>query len=218
MITKPNAIRVLCFGDSNTYGMPADADGWSGPVLRWPVDVRWTGRMQRILGNGYDVIEEGHCGRTVEMPDPLIAGADGRAYLVPCLQTHNPIDVVVLMIGTNDTKSRFGRDAERIAASIGRLVDDVETYAADHDGRTPTVLLVAPAPVELRPGMAEFDDGSVREAQRLSPLLRKLAADRGAAFADAGTVGRVGADGIHLTHDSHTPIGELLAGVVAGLR
>jgi lysophospholipase L1-like esterase len=217
VITNPGAIRVLCFGDSNTYGLRANRADREAGHYRWPSDVRWTGRLQALLGPDYEIIEEGRSGRTVEMPDPLVAGADGRAYFAPCLNTHNPLDVVLIMLGTNDVKWHFGRSTEDIVESIGRLVDDVETHGLAPDGRTPAVLLVAPVPVERRSATGEFDDESVRKSHELGPALRKLAEARGAGFADAGTVGAVGEDGIHLSEETHERLAALLAEALGSL-
>lgn len=213
MITNPYAVRVLCFGDSNTHGMSAVP----GELRRLPIDVRWTGRLQMLLGDAYEIIEEGRAGRTVEVTDPNITGTDGRAYFVPCLRTHNPLDVVLIMLGTNDAKWKFGRTADDVVASLGRLVDDAETHAFDRAERSPRVVLVAPAPVELRPDNDEFDADSVGTATDIAPLLRKLAADRGAVFVDAGTVAAVGDDGVHLSGESHPRLAELFADTIRSL-
>ena len=218
MITNPDAIRVLCFGDSNTYGTPGDLDGWTDPVYRWPADVRWTGRLQDALGSGFEIIEEGRPGRTVDMADAGIEGSDGRAYFVPCLHTHNPLDVVVIMLGTNDVKWQFQRSAEEITASLGRLVDDIDAYAADRTGRTPTIVLVAPVPVEQRSEEDEFDEASVRKSNEIGRLLKQLALNRDTLFIDAAGTGTVGADGIHLSADTHPRLAALLADTIRGMR
>src|SRR5476651_2205463 len=103
MTTNPNAITVLCYGDSNTWGQKPDKSG------RYPADIRWTGRLQQLLGNGYYIIEEGLGSRTTDLDYDKKSGRNGKIYLIPCLESHNPIDVVVLMLGTNDLKIEFDR-------------------------------------------------------------------------------------------------------------
>ena len=97
--------RILCYGDSNTWGFNAMNKKVYGQ--RFPEDVRWTGRLQIILGDEYTVIEEGLCGRTTVFDDPLRDGLNGLKYLIPCLAIHNPLDYMILMLGTNDCKARF---------------------------------------------------------------------------------------------------------------
>ena len=93
--------RILCFGDSNTWGYdPATGE-------RFDEQTRWTGVLQAALGGDYTVIEEGLNGRTTVWDDPIEGHKNGHEYLVPCLETHRPLDLVVLMLGTNDLKRRF---------------------------------------------------------------------------------------------------------------
>ena len=92
---------ILCYGDSNTYGLKPDSS------QRYPRDVRWTGILQKKLGEDYYVIEEGLSGRTTLWDDPIEEHKNGKTYLLPCLESHSPINLVVLMLGTNDLKTRF---------------------------------------------------------------------------------------------------------------
>ena len=140
MITDPDAKRVLCFGDSNTYGtcrrMPG-VEGAPAPdpdYLRLNADRRWPGVLQRVLGPDYEVIEEGLNGRTTDLDEPARPGLDGRSYFVPCLLSHRPLNVVVLMLGGNDLKPSFGRTPREIAEALGRYVDDIAAYATDRRG------------------------------------------------------------------------------------
>ncbi len=140
MLTDPDAIRVLCFGDSNTNGIPADDPDY----VRLGPDVRWTGRLQRLLGEGYDVIEEGLSGRTTDVDYVDRPHCNGRTYFPACLMTHHPLDLVVVMLGSNDLKTCFRRSAATIAAALHGYVDDVAAYVTDRYGRTPALLLVSP--------------------------------------------------------------------------
>ena len=100
--------RILCFGDSNTWGYDAYSGG------RFARDVRWTGVLQNTLAKDYHIIEEGLCGRTTVFDDPLNEGLNGFRYLLPCLQSHLPIDMLIIMLGTNDCKERFAATAKNI--------------------------------------------------------------------------------------------------------
>ena len=108
---------IVCYGDSNTHGYDAATGG------RFARSVRWPGVLAAELGGTADVIEEGLNGRTTIWDDPYLDGRNGRAYLLPCLRSHAPVDVLVLMLGTNDLKSIFGRSAAEIAAGAGALVE-----------------------------------------------------------------------------------------------
>jgi len=211
------AKTVLCFGDSNTRGQrPGEYEKG-----RLPADQRWTGRLQALLGDRYAVIEEGLNGRTTDLDYPDRPGCNGLTYLEPCLQSHSPLDLVVLMLGSNDLKCRFGRSAGEIAAAHGRLLDAIEREARDSaDGRT-RVVLVSPIHLDLtKPSYEEltapaFDAASVAASHLLAAELRHLADVCRVLFADAATVAEPGDDGLHLGLDSHQPLAELLAAVIA---
>src|SRR5262245_18689824 len=102
---------VLCYGDSNTHGTPPMSD--MADQGRYPADQRWTGVLRRELGAGWTMIEEGLPGRTTVHDDPIEGvHKNGRRYLLPCLESHRPLDAIVLMLGTNDLKARFSLPAE----------------------------------------------------------------------------------------------------------
>src|SRR5262245_41824824 len=106
---------VLCYGDSNTWGFVP------GTGARYALDVRWPGVLREQLGPEYWVIEEGLNGRTTVWEDPEVAGRNGQQYLPPCLQTHRPLDAVILFLGLNDLKTKFGATAETIAEGLAAL-------------------------------------------------------------------------------------------------
>ena len=213
MLTDPDAVRVLCFGDSNTNGIPADDPDY----LRLGPDVRWTGRLQRLLGDGYDVIEEGLSGRTTDVDYVDRPHCNGRTYFPACLMTHHPLDLVVVMLGSNDFKTCFARSAATIADALHGYVDDVAAYVTDRRGRTPALLLVSP--ILLDPSVTDYEDptGNGFDAQSLAASralgaeVRRVAEERGVMFADAASVARAGGDGLHLTLDSHQPLAQLVA-------
>lgn len=116
--------QILCFGDSNTWGY----DGESRERLPW--GVRWTSLLQEKLNKEkYRVIEEGLCGRTTVFEDPLRDGRKGTALLPTLLETHAQVDVITLMLGTNDCKTVFGASADVIGKGILRLLDQIQEYA-----------------------------------------------------------------------------------------
>jgi lysophospholipase L1-like esterase len=214
--TDPTAYRVLCFGDSNTHGWPPD----EYEKGRLPADARWTGRLQTLLGGRYAVIEEGLNGRTVDLDYGDRPGCNGRDYLLPCLLSHSPLDLIVVMLGSNDIKTEFGRTAADVAAALDRLLDEIPNCAYSPAGETPAVLLVSPIRMDgTRPQYADltsfnFDPTSIAASREFAAALRPVAEARGALFADAASVAGPGDDGLHLSRDSHQPLADLLAGVI----
>ena len=147
----PDLPTVVCYGDSNTHG----AIGATG--LRYPREVRWPGVVARELAGRAHVVEEGLNGRTTIWDDPFSPGRNGRDYLRPCLDSHAPVAVVVIMLGTNDLKSILRLGPAEIAAGAGSLVDVARESASGPDGGPPAVLLVAPPPL----GAATISSGAV---------------------------------------------------------
>jgi lysophospholipase L1-like esterase len=212
MNINPDARRVLCFGDSNVYGQRSE-DVDKG---RWPIDVRWTGLLQRLLGDGYSVIEEGLNGRTTDL-DEQRPGRNGRSYLIPCLESHHPVDILVLGLGGNDLKPQFQRSVPEIAASLARLLDDIQTAPTRWNGRPPRVVLLAPLPFDdTRPDFYEFVPPDlaahvVPQSHELAAAIRNLAAERRLGLVDLGSVAKPGDDGCHLSLDSHPAVAEAVA-------
>ena len=207
---------VLCYGDSNTHGY----DGSSTTGGRFPRDVRWPGVLAAAVGPEHQVIEEALNGRTTIWDDPYLDGRNGRTYLLPCLRSHAPVDVLVLMLGTNDLKSIFGRSAAEIAAGAGALVELALLSGTGPAGGRPRVLLVAPPVLGGRTATSElwgFGEARAR-SQQFAPLYRTVAELKGVAFLDAGPVAEVDpADGVHLTAAGHGALGRAVAEVVRSL-
>lgn len=201
--------RVLCFGDSNTYG-------YNPMGGRYDEDVRWPMVMQNILGDDYRVIEEGLNGRTFSQDDPTEGGyKSGVKYLPVCLMTHNPIDLLIVMLGTNDTKERFNMSAGVIAHNITALVKVAREYAFSQDGKPPRILIVSPihiGDISTSPFYDHFGLGSVEKAKYLAVNCRRYAKLNGCGFFDASTCASpCKIDAVHLTPDGHKALGEVLA-------
>ena len=132
--------NILCFGDSNTHGYNSKTGG------RFTVEERWTKLLQRKLGDDYYVIEEGLSGRTTSFEDPVFEGLSGLNAIYPCMMTHEPLDLVIIMLGTNDTKDRFNANGFIIGKGLERLTQKaIDTHAAWRN--KPNILLVAPPPI-----------------------------------------------------------------------
>jgi len=220
VLTAPDAVRVLCFGDSNTHGVPGDDPEY----VRLGPDVRWTGRLQRLLGDRYDVVEEGLSGRTTDVDYVDRPHCNGRTAFPATLMSHDPLDLVVVMLGSNDLKTCFARSAATIADAMHGYVDDLARYGIDRRGRPPALLLLSPILLDdsvtafADPTGNGFDARSLEASRGLADQVERVAHERGVLFADAASVARAGGDGLHLTLDSHEPLARLVADVVQGTR
>ena len=148
--------RILCFGDSNTWGLIP------GTGKRFADGVRWTSIIRNDLEqSGYEIIEEGLCGRTTIFEDPDRIGRAGDKLLPVFLESHAPLDMVIIMLGTNDCKPVYNADAETIAHGAERLIEQVRAYAGNC-----RILLISP--IELGNDVwqegydPQFDAGSRR--------------------------------------------------------
>jgi lysophospholipase L1-like esterase len=207
---------ILCYGDSNTWGcIPLQGPE---PARRFPPERRWPGVLRRELGDGFWVVEAGLNGRTTVWDDPLEPHRNGRELLLPTLLTHQPLDLVVVMLGTNDLKRRLGGSAAEIAAGAGMLVDIVGASGCGPEGDSPQTLLVCPPPVlEVDPFDDEFQ-GASEKSRRLSGHYAEAAAARSCAFLDAGSViASSEVDGIHLDEPEHERLGIAVAAQVRPL-
>lgn len=210
LIINPTAFTILCFGDSNTFGQPSEERG------RWPADVRWTGQLQKVLGTEYAIIEEGLGGRTTDLDDPDRDDRNGRTYFQPCLRSHSPLDMVVIMLGNNDLKSKFGREVDAVATALEGYIDNIERTAWTRTGGVPAILLVSPIHLDAdQPAFAEqsseYDVDSAHKSRELAAAINRVARKRHTLFADAATVACAGIDGAHLSRDSHEPLARLIA-------
>jgi lysophospholipase L1-like esterase len=207
---------ILCYGDSNTWGcVPFATDD---PPRRFAPDVRWPGVLRRELGPAYWVVEEGLNGRTTVRDDELEPFRNGHDLLLAALQSHQPIDLVIVMLGTNDLKQRFGVGPREIAEGAGTLVELARASACGPEQGAPEVLLVCPAPIlEVDPDDDEFAGGAAK-SQELAAEYARVAESRRCAFLDAGAhVSSSELDGVHLDEDSHARLGAAFAAQVRAL-
>jgi lysophospholipase L1-like esterase len=204
---------ILCFGDSNTHGtMPmASLDGSS----RFGHEARWPSVMGRALGAGYEVIAEGHPGRTTVHDDPMEGEYRSGIRVLPALlESHKPLDLVILKLGTNDLKNCFHVSPADIAFCLDRLVRVIQGAGAGHDG-VPAILVVAPPPILEVGCLAEMFAGGAAKSQGLAVAIRAMTARMGVGFLDAGAVIAVSpVDGIHYEAEAQVALGLAIAGAV----
>jgi lysophospholipase L1-like esterase len=204
--------RILCYGDSNTWGYdPVTQDRFEG-------DRRWTRVLAQELGGGYEVIEEGLNGRTTVWNDPIEGYKNGHEYLIPCLETHHPLDLVIIMLGTNDLKKRFSVSAWDIAHGAGVLVREVQKSEAGRQGQPPPVLLLAPPPTTTLTEFADMFEGAGQKSKKLSQEYSRIAKELDCAYLDtADVIVSSELDGIHFEGEEHRKLGKALVAKVKEL-
>jgi len=183
---------------------------------RFAPDRRWPGVMRRQLGVGWLVIEEGHPSRTTVRDDPIEGGhKNGLKALPICLESHMPLDLVILMLGTNDLKHRFAATAGDIADSIEILVRAIQRSEAGPAGAEPAIIVVSPAPMQEVDRLADMFLGAAAKSLQLAGLIRDVAKRTGVSFVDAGEfVESSTVDGIHYDSDTHRKLGTEMAKAV----
>jgi lysophospholipase L1-like esterase len=200
---------VLCYGDSNTWGAAPMANLTDDNRL--PYRQRWLSVMEACLGSDWRVIAEGLPGRTTVLDDP-VGGNDlsGLRHLPVSLKSHQPFEILILMLGTNDLKSRLSLDAEDIASGIGLLIQTVRT--AHSSNKSPVVLVVCPPPIIETGVLSSRYAGGASKSLNWAKPMEAAAAAANAAFVDAGSIISVSPiDGIHFDVPAHKTLGEHLA-------
>lgn len=213
--------HIVCFGDSNTHGYCADPADCADGGDRFNEDERWTCLLQKALGEEYLVIEEGLSGRTTVFPDPLHESMSGLDVIYSCLMSHEPVDLLIIMLGTNDTKERLGANAACIGIGMERLVAKAKTVEAWHGGK-PNILVICPP--HIGEGLLEHPFGAAmglgcpEKSRGLAPRYRELAQNQGCAFLDAEGLAEFNQlDCMHLTRRGHRQLAEALSALVPEL-
>ena len=198
--------NVLCYGDSNTWGFdPATKQ-------RFGHEVRWPGVLQHELGDGWRVIEEGLNGRTTAWTDPIVEYRNGKHLLMPTLDSHKPLDLVIVMLGTNDCKLKFSAPSCEIAKGMSALVEIAQKSGTGVAEGPPEVLIVSPPLIANLTEFAEIFEGAEKKSERLPEFYRAVAAERKCHFFEAGSVIRTSPlDGVHFDAAEHKRLGVAMA-------
>ena len=202
--------RILCFGDSLTWGFD--------PVTRTrlPEGVRWPGVLQALLGSGYRVIEEAQSGRTIATEDPAEGEKNGLKYVIPCIESQSPVDLMIVMLGGNDLKRKFSYAAIDIAGEMQILLEKLQAWNRFRMEDRMKILLIAPPPIGETaedPWLEDlFDFPRARKVSgELAGWYAQLAELYGCLYMDAGQVVRASAvDGVHLDPESHRALAEAI--------
>ena len=207
-----NMKTVLFYGDSNTWGFDPETGN------RYSYEIRWTSICASILGEGYCCIPSGMNGRTTIFDDPLKGCRNGSEGIDYALQSHKPLDLLVLMIGTNDMKYT---DAAGSAAGLEQLVLKIMTANERYSLSSPVfpdgakILLISP--VLLNENIDETGrHDAMEESRKLSALYKGIADKYELAFMDAADITPpADVDGVHLSPEGHRKIGQAVAARIA---
>ena len=213
--------HIVCFGDSNTHGYCAESWDTADGGDRFNEEERWTCLLGKALGEEYLVLEEGLSGRTTVFRDPLTEGLCGIDMIFPVLMSHEPVDLLIIMLGTNDTKERFGCNAECISVGMERLVAKAKSVECWRNG-TPGILVISPP--HILGGLYDNPIGGImgagcpEKSRELACFYKAVAERRGCAFLDAEGVAEFNStDCMHLSRRGHRQLAEKLAELVPQL-
>ena len=209
--------HIVCLGDSNTHGYCADPNDCADHGNRFNEEERWTCLLQKALGQDFHVLEEGLSGRTTVFPDPLHEGMPALDVAYPILMSHEQVDLLIIMLGTNDTKDRLGMNAACIALGMERLLIKCKQVPCWGE-KAPNILVVCPPHIgdELKdPCMGTT---CAEKSRELSKYLEPVAIRNGCAYLDAQGIAEFNkVDFMHLSRKGHAQLAEKLAQLVTEL-
>ena len=203
-------VRILCYGDYNTWGYISSSNH-----LRYGNDKRWTKVLANLLGDNFEVIEEGLNSRTLISNDlrPGKEGKNGYEYLIPCLDTHDPIDLVILMLGTNELKNTYNKSALEIGQILEEyFIKTILNRKSQFKESYPKLLIVTPPVINEYTEYCKKDDkylGATEKSKQLNLIYENLAKKYNCYFLSNDGL-EAGVDGVHLTEESHKKLAELL--------
>ncbi len=208
--------HILCLGDSNTHGYCADPKDCADGGIRFNEDERWTCRLQAALGSDYLVTEEGLSGRTTVFVDPIHESMDALSVLYPILKSHECIDLLIIMLGTNDVKERFAANEYVIGAGMERLIQRAKTIDC-WGTKKPNLLVVAPPRIGDGFHDAVMGNGCVERSRGVAEQFRIVAERNQVHFLNAADCEFNQVDFMHLTRKGHAQLAEKLAALVPTL-
>ncbi len=204
-------IRILCYGDSNTWGYISGSNH-----ERYGNKERWTKILAESLGNDFEIIEEGLNSRTLTSNDTRLGkeGKNGYEYLIPCLDTHDPIDLVILMLGTNELKATYNKTAKEIGNILEEyFIKTILNRKSQFKNSYPKLLLVTPPLVDEELNYKQRGTniylGATKKSKDLNDIYKNITEKYNCYFlSNDGLI--TGIDGVHLTKESHKKLADLL--------
>ena len=205
---------IMCFGDSNTWGFPPDCGE------RYDRQTRWPGVLQQELGDAYYVVEEGLPGRSTVWDDPVEGGKNGLKQLAPLILSHMPLDLLIILLGTNDFKNRFSVSALDISWSIGRLAKAARDSGHPLIGDAPDVLVICPPPLGdlSNSPFGGILIGAAEKSRQLSTVLATFCEENDIRLFNAGDIVQSSpVDGVHWEAEEHRKLETAVAAEVRSI-
>lgn len=212
--------NILCFGDSNTWGYVVGSfDPDTFMAKRMLFDERWPGILQNGLGESYGIIEAGLNGRTTNIDAPEWAERNGLKAIPMLLEANAPLDLIIIMLGTNDLKNCFNRSAKDIAAGLSEIIDSIRSLKfIDVEPEAETkILVVSPPVVYKEDGFGEDFKNASKKSIEYGGLIKSLCKSTGCYYLDVSDIKFSDVDGIHLEESSHKELGNKLVSVIRGI-
>ena len=209
MNTNISAKRIMVFGDSLSWGYQPGSNH-----LRYDAQTRWPGRLQILLGDNYEIIEENLNSRGIENGDPR-PGKEGRRaldYIEAALDSQDPLDKVIVLLGTNELKHEMDMTAEQIGGEMEKLLTIIQTRPSQFRDSVPRIIVIAPPTVNedteyCRSGNKYL--GATKKSKELVGVYERLCAKLGAEFIALDNV-TPGVDGIHIDASQHAIVADLI--------
>jgi lysophospholipase L1-like esterase len=207
MNTHVNSERILCYGDSITWGYRPATN-----YERIPANKRWTGILQDLLGNNYEILEEGLNSRTLDSEDlrPGKEGRKGSETLIPILDTHDPVDLVILLLGINELKDTFEKSVQEVGTIVEeKFIKVILNRKSQFRETTPKLLLVAPHNIDIsKKYAADRYSRSQNKSKQMTQIYEEIAKRNSCRFLDSSKIVQPGEDGVHLDKDNHEMLGQ----------
>lgn len=209
MVMENSLKNILCFGDSNTFGFNPATGG------RFPRNIRWTGILQTVLGDGYSIIEDGLNGRTTVFDDPIRLYRAGKDDLVLTIDVNRPLDLIIISLGANDLKTFYNQPAANIALGIEYLLGQIFNYRWGGAYTCPKVLVVSPPALTdaayLNNPFSGFNKDSVKKSHELAHYMGEICQKWNVGFLNGSKITEPGPDGVHLSPEGHKLMAEAIA-------
>ncbi len=206
--------RILCYGDSNTWGFIPGSTR-----KRFDENTRWTRLLQNLLNGDFEIIEEGLCGRTLCTVDKRLekVGKNGFSYFVPCVNSHDKFDILILMLGTNELKKVNNASAQDVLIMLSKYVEFIENYRSEQDGgKILPIICGIPNLYEEQCNQIRKNDkfdGAEKKCKEVNILYKNYCEENGIIFVDNSDL-EVGIDGLHLNQIGHKQLAEKLEKIV----
>ncbi len=197
--------KILCYGDSNTFGFIPKTCG------RYDKNTRWSGRLSELLKDNYEVIEEGMNNRTGFFKNPEGLKQSGGEYLSIYLQNHKDIDICILALGTNDAQFFYNLDRKSAELGLMNLINAIREVNSDTK-----IVIVPPVKITeniLHSGFAMmFNSDSIEKIREVFEVFKIVADKENCYYFDFNEiVSPSQEDGIHYSEASHKIIADKLS-------